>query len=510
MLQSTLPRSGTATAQLWIIALTLGGIGTALLFDSHPGLNWLLATMLTVLALVRLTRSAHRGGRRWERHAPAIAAVALAGGAALTSNGALLLGVAFGVLALFATSTVLHAGLPPVHLGPRQLLSAPFTALLLVARELAKRTDSGARTLLRNERTYLTLRAIALAAPVVVLLFLLLGAADPTLAVWQQYLANVFSNLSGLPRLFFFMCLSALYLGFFGIVLGPATRPAPSIATPTPRGTFTAYERNIVYGAVAALFSVFIVLQLSYLFGNPGGRAGSGITYAQAVHRGFAELTIAATLCACLIVVGDRYAIRGARETRTRCLAFTLVVECWLLLASSAHRLFAYQAAYGYTSYRLCVLIYVASAAMALALLAREIATSLNLVRLAHGIVFTMIVALCVPIYWNSAAWVARENLRRYQATGQIDIDYLTHDLSCDAVPAIVDALPRLPPDVAREIASRLHRRDACFGSVDAAHHDRWFEWNLRRAAARRALATLPAPPASAAAAHARLGSPAR
>jgi hypothetical protein len=168
-------------------------------------------------------------------------------------------------------------------------------------------------------------------------------------------------------------------------------------------------------------------------------------------------------------------------------LAFLLIAECALLLASALQRLLAYQSAYGYTTARLDVAIYIAAAAAALVLLAWEVWRGIDIARLAWGVMATGVVAACIPMYGNSAAYVVRQNLERYRQTGLIDANYLAYSLSVDAIPETLRALPQLPPEARSTIEAGLavdYRGPDC----ETASDGRWFEWNLRRTQACAAL----------------------
>jgi hypothetical protein len=72
----------------------------------------------------------------------------------------------------------------------------------------------------------------------------------------------------------------------------------------------------------------------------------------------------------------------------------------------------------------------------------------------------------------NPDAWIARQNIDRYAATGDLDVDFVL-SLSADAVPTLMKLPENLRPCVV-EAAGDLH--------------DDALEWNLGRARARQAL----------------------
>jgi len=151
---------------------------------------------------------------------------------------------------------------------------------------------------------------------------------------------------------------------------------------------------------------------------------------------------------------------------------FTLVV-----LASAAHRLSLYDANYGLTQLRFCVMASIAWIGVVFVLV-----FAAGLTRTASwlplGIVASMVLALVSVTVANPDARVADSLVARYRDTGRIDVTYLSA-LSADAVPS----LTRLP-DAARScvlvaIAARWHGAGRTGG---------WASDNVSRARADEAL----------------------
>jgi hypothetical protein len=243
-------------------------------------------------------------------------------------------------------------------------------------------------------------------------------------------------------------------------------------------------ERLIVLGAVVALFASFLLLQLSYLFGNTPARVGSGVTFSEYARRGFGELTAVATLCALLLVVLDRLAARGPRERWVRAAAVVMILEVHILLISALRRLWLYEAAYGFTALRLYAHVYMVAVAVLLCLLGWELARGLSPARLARRAAGVAALALLVVVFWNHEAWIVRENVARYLRTGQVDTLYLS-GLSPNAIPAIVESLPVLPEPGAGALREAFRWRHSAGADTPTC---RWFEWNLRRRQAAEAL----------------------
>ena len=126
------------------------------------------------------------------------------------------------------------------------------------------------------ERSQGWMRGALLALPVVVVFGLLLANADPVFATLRRSLEEVLSRWDFLPRLVFFGVLFVASLGAGGLALRGSSASSP-VSTPSSCACLGRTERLVVLGAVAGLFAVFLLLQLTYLFGNAPAVAGSGI-----------------------------------------------------------------------------------------------------------------------------------------------------------------------------------------------------------------------------------------
>src|SRR5262249_14968620 len=82
-------------------------------------------------------------------------------------------------------------------------------------------------------------------------------------------------------------------------------------------------------------------------------------------------------------------------------------------------------------------------------------------------------------------AWIVRQNVGRFVATGQLDTSYLVWGLSPNAAPALVAAMGELPSTQAGPVRDGLRQR---YGSAAGSAPCRWFEWNRGR---ERAVAAL-------------------
>lgn len=468
---------------LWSVAGALGGLGTGFLFHAAPGLNWGLWTLASAGSILLCARV---GGS--PTRAALLVPLALAAGfgvaAAVTAAPSFHTVIAGGAAGLLTTAVLLADGPGWEGLTARFMLWAPLAAPPLIAAEAIRRALELAGRV-ATPRYRRLLRGGLLALPVVGLFTLILANADPVLATWRDDLADALARLEFMPRLLFFGTLFTIALGGCGLVLdrGGARGPAPAEPAGTARLADT--ERLVILGAVGALFGAFLLLQLSYLFGNAPRVPGSGVTFAEYARRGFAELTTVATLSTILLVALDHWAARGPREEWTRLAAVAVVGQVEVLLISALRRLWLYESAYGFTTARLYAHAYMVAAALFLGMLGWGLARSLApgwLARRAAGIAAVTMAAL---VYWNHEAWIVGQNLERFRQTHQLDTSYLVWGLSPNAAPALVRAIPELPPILADSVRAGLRQR---YGQVPSGTRCRWFEWNRGRVRAAAAL----------------------
>ena len=480
-------RPAVLACWLWPVALVLAAGQTWVDFAAQPGLNWLLSTVWTVMAFIALHRFAGKP-LPWRVLLTASLACLLAGGAAVTANPFLDLLILLTVLTLLATS-LLIAGSPGIatQLGLIRLAMSPAAAAWSLLLEAGRRLRDAAGYA-RAEKSLPTLRGIALALPITLAFALLLSNAEPVLAGWRQVVLIALRDLGFLNRGLVFAIFATVALGSLGIALAA---PAGRDRTPGPPSQRSVYlgvtERVIVLGAVVGLFALFFGLQLSHFLGQEAATPGSGVTYAQAAHEGFGELTIAATLCATLLIALSRSTGFERFHATERRLSLALILLAQLTLLSAFHRITVYEQAYGYTELRLFVQAYAVGVLICLALLWLEIGRRPDFTRLVQRCALTAALALCALVYWNHAAWIARQNILRYERTGTLDLSYLVRGLGPDAVPELTASLTRLPPPLQTGLRDCLRTTYATHPAADGRGHA-WYEWSYRRAALRSAL----------------------
>jgi len=461
----------------WIPALLASALGTWILYDAHPGINWGLWVATTSIGLIACRLLTHAPLRNhtmvllgWATmlafaqsftgvpvHAPLIIA-----------SVAILLGLAVTTLDDSASGI----GLPSVA-------QVPFTALSRVARQSAMELlaiPANARSL-RNRPA---LRGALFAIPIVLLLAALLSRADPLLDSVRTTLLGWLDHWELDGHVIFFIVLAAITVGAYGLASHDRKQLPPLIGEVPPPFRITATETRVILGSVNVVLWIFVLLQLFSLTRNPGGTAGTGFTYAEYARRGFAELSVAAAIVLGVILFTEVFRVPGPNSGKPR-FDLTAILAVELILASAFHRVLLYEAAYGYTTDRLIAQAYMLVLACAFIALAWDLSRGgISAAFGRRGMALTL-TALTVFTYWNYESWVVRENLERARNGGRLDLVYL-ESLSLAAVPALIEGRSRMTASQSADLDDNLR----CRKVADAPH---WYEWNLRRENARAALA---------------------
>ena len=471
------PAESSAFA-IWGFALALATLGTAILWKAPIGINWGVWIACDVVALFAVMRE-----RFGAVGAPSFAAcawaVTLAFGAAVTTDDRRIALLVLGTIGLMALALATAGQKSTEVLQPGTVLWAPFTALVLVISGVSTETRSSARGA-RAPGFASIARSVLITLPLVAALIFLLAEADPLFAAMRDSLEHIVPD-DFISKTLFFGLILAVTLGSFGGVLRGLT---PEISASKAIGpTIGSVERRVLLTALATIMWLFVTSAGISLLKNPAALAGSGITYAEYVHRGFAELSLSATLVIGVVLVTRRSWV--STDAWARWLAFAAITGEGGMIAVAFMRVVRYEQAYGFTVLRLYAQAYMIVLACMSALLLAEIVRRAQSSRFAFHSANAALLVLASCVFWNTDAWIVRHNVDRYARTGKIDIEYLTHDLSADATPELIASLPRLEPRERAAVTGWL-----CDANTRNKHRDpRWFAWNLRasrEAAARR------------------------
>jgi hypothetical protein len=300
----------------------------------------------------------------------------------------------------------------------------------------------------------------------------LFASADALVGEWVDAALPDLSLGTLVLRVFVAVAVGGTVLGAAYVALNP---PRVDSTVGPARPVTHRYEWLAPVLVVLAVFVIFLVAQARVVFGGHDYlQRTTGLTYAEYVHQGFGQLTVATVLTLLVVWAAARKAPRATVSDRVwlRGSLGLLCVLTLVVIASALHRMQLYQEAYGFTQLRLLVDVFDLWLALVfVAIMASGVA--LRGGWLPRFALLSGVVALIALAAVNPDGWIAQRNIDRYADTGRVDWPYL-HGLSDDAVPTLTQ-LPR----------SVQH----CALEGRTASHDDWLEWNLGRARAADALA---------------------
>jgi two-component system sensor histidine kinase BaeS len=328
-------------------------------------------------------------------------------------------------------------------------------------------------TVVRGSRTWAPLLRTAVLSLLAVVVFgALFASADAVFARWADAVVPDLSFGSLGERLFVWLAVGGLTLAGVYVALNPPRVERLALPAGTPVGR--RFEWLVPASLVVVVFAVFVVAQLTVMFGGHGYvRRTTGLTYADYVHEGFAQLTLATVLTLGVIALAVRKAPRAEARDRAllRAVLGALCLLTLLVVASALYRMHVYEEAYGFTRLRLLVSFFEGWLGLVV-LLVMLAGIRLQGSWIPRATLLTGASTLLALAALNPDAYIAERNVERYERTQRVDWYYLS-GLSADATPALVDLPARLRGCV---VPPRT-------GSDD------WLEWNLGRARARGALA---------------------
>ena len=329
-------------------------------------------------------------------------------------------------------------------------------------------------------------RGTVMAVPPLLVLTALLAAADP---VFERVLHNAFfTDLQPLLEHLAFAAvvawLTSGYLRAFlvrdDLVMDRVRLPRPALASA---------EISVALSLLNALFMVFLVVQVRYLFGGASlVEVTDGLSYAEYARRGFFELVVAAALVVPVLLVADWAAADDqVRHRRAQRATSTLLVVLLVgVLASAGYRMWLYQNAYGLTEDRLYGTMIMIWLTLVLGWLAATVLRG-NRRGFAFGAVVAGLTCIAVLNVLNPHALIARVNISRAASGAEVDGRYL-NTLSADAVPTLIARMPALPGTERCQLATMLEKR------WSGEREGGWRTWNFGDARARKLVAELTPP----------------
>jgi Domain of unknown function (DUF4173) len=203
---------------------------------------------------------------------------------------------------------------------------------------------------------------------------------------------------------------------------------------------FSAKDSRMILTSVVAVFGLFVIFQVRYLF--IGGNLPAGVSYADYARRGYGELLVATLLASGVIYAAKSYSKHVTSVRYTTGLSYALALLNSVVVLSAWKRLSLYETAYGWTMTRFVARLGLICIFVGIGLLTLWVAkkiSDINLKTLSWG---AALLVLTVASILNPAGLVAKHNITGVKSRETpLDVDYLK-SLSADALPAICRYAP--------------------------------------------------------------------
>ena len=293
-------------------------------------------------------------------------------------------------------------------------------------------------------------RTVALSLLAVCVFGLLFAAADAVFAQWVGWLVPAWEFTDTVARGFvgtavFGMTLAAAYL---------ARNPAQvDTGVGASRPARNRWEWLVPVALVDAVFVGFLATQGAVVLGgHEYVQRTAGLSYGEYVHQGFGQLVVVTLLAFVVVWAAGRFA--GQTPADRRWLIGSVGLLCLLTLgvaATALGRMWLYQDAYGFTVLRVVVIVF--EAWLALVVVAVMVLGLARRARVARVALFTGAAAVLGLLVVNVDAWVANQNIDRFEETGNVDLGYLG-SLSGDAATVVLTRLPAESAACALQVSS--------------------------------------------------------
>lgn len=240
--------------------------------------------------------------------------------------------------------------------------------------------------------------------------------------------------------------------------------------------TVTEMVCKIVLTVLNLIYLLFSTVQFNYLFLNNIDNSSFDFTYAEYARSGFFEM-LTLTIINFLIIMIIRYITSKDKDFKNKYIKISLsliTIANYIMIISAFYRMHLYESTYGFTRLRLLVYLFLILESILMLLVIYGVWNyEYKIIR--RGIVIITIFYLFLN-FINIDGYIAKKNIDRYYDTDKIDLNYLCHTLSDDALPE----LEQLIDDDDIMVRYKIKERFDKFYSYN------WQEYNIAKSKANK------------------------
>ena len=267
-----------------------------------------------------------------------------------------------------------------------------------------------------SPNTKKVLRSLLIVIPVVLIVLLLLISADQIFENLFNNLIKVFDNLSFgniIIRIINFIILF-FYLGGTLYYISKKYKDDNTVAE--KKELKDPLTINILLTILNIIYVIFDIIQINSLLLH---RVSEGFNYANYARSGFFQLMFISVINIIIILLSKK----SKEKNYTKIMSLFTVLLTLIIIVSSFYRMFLYEQAYGYTVLRLGVyLILITEVLLLIPTIIYIFKKEFNVLR------YYLIIIIAIYSLVNCFSIdkiIAENNIKRYERTGKIDLNYL-------------------------------------------------------------------------------------
>ena len=283
------------------------------------------------------------------------------------------------------------------------------------------------------------IKAVCITLPIVLVIIILLSSADVIFRdIFVNILEKVINAISKikmstiLAKIILTICVFVYMSCFFDYIISRYKKDEGiGESSIEIKDNFTI---KMILTTLNVIYLVFCYIQIKSLF-----MKNLDIDYAQYARQGFFQLMIVSFINLVTILIAKKSENSGEKNSYVSKMSLIMIGFTFIILISSAVRMYFYESAYGYTLLRL--LVYCALLTEAILFIPTIIyikGKKINLVKTYFTIIITMYVCMNFVNFDNV---IAKRNVDRYIETGKIDMNYIKAETGTDAVKQITRLL---------------------------------------------------------------------
>ena len=288
----------------------------------------------------------------------------------------------------------------------------------------------------KQQKIKKVIKSIFITIPVVLVIIVLLSSADE---IFGNIFIKSFESIikvigeieisSILKRIILIIGAFTYLLCFFDYI---TSRYKKDEITETQNKINDNFTIKMILTVLNIIYLIFCYIQIKSLF-----MRNVEINYAQYARQGFFQLMIVSIINLVTILMAKKNEnIENKKENKyINMMCILMIAFTFIILVSSAVRMYFYESAYGYTTLRLLVYVVLATEAILLMpTILYVIDKRINLIKTYFVIILSSYV---ITNLVNINDIITERNVSRYFETGKLDLYYLKNQIGIDCIPEI-------------------------------------------------------------------------